>query len=64
MEQKEKMIDVTSVELTPGDSKRCKGNGEHPDFECCCDECNYYLACFPEWDSGGTAWQEQPFPKA
>ena len=26
----------------------CQGNGEHPDYEICCDNCNWYLACFPE----------------
>ena len=48
MEQKDKIIDVTGAELKPGDPENCQGNGEHPDFECCCDECDYYLACFPE----------------
>ena len=27
----------------------CLGNGEQG-FECCCDECDYYLLCFPEFD--------------
>ena len=43
-----RLIDVTGAELKPGDPENCQGNGEHPDFECCCDECDYYLACFPE----------------
>ena len=42
-----KVIDVTGVELTPGEPFVCLGNGEH-DFECCCDECDYCLLCFPE----------------
>ena len=46
----EKIIDVSGVELTPGKPSICLGNGEQ-NFECCCDECDYYLLCFPEFDS-------------
>ncbi len=45
----EKVIDVTGVELTPGKPDVCLGNGDQG-FECCCDECNYFLLCFPEYD--------------
>ena len=45
-----KPIDVTGVELTPGKPDVCLGDGEQG-FECCCDECDYYLLCFPEFDS-------------
>ena len=45
-----KVIDVTGVELTPGEPSVCLGNGEQG-FECCCDECDYFLRCFPEFDS-------------
>lgn len=44
-----KVIDVTGVELTPGEPAVCLGNGEQG-FECCCDECDYYLLCFPEFE--------------
>ena len=44
-----KFIDITGIELTPGAPAVCLGNGEQG-FECCCDECNYYLICFPEFD--------------
>ena len=44
-----KVIDVTGVELTPGEPAVCLDNGERG-FECCCDECDYYLLCFPEYD--------------
>ena len=44
-----KVIDVTGIELMPGESTACLGNGEQG-FECCCDECDYYLLCFPEFD--------------
>ena len=27
----------------------CRHNGENPNFECACDECDYYLVCFPDW---------------
>ena len=42
-------IDHTKVELSPGKPSVCLGNGEQ-EFECCCDECDYYLLCFPEYD--------------
>ena len=44
-----KVIDITGIELTPGQPAVCLGNGEQG-FECCCDECDYYLLCFPEFD--------------
>ena len=43
----EKVIDITGVELTPGKPAVCLGNGKQG-FECCCDECDCYLLCFPE----------------
>ncbi len=45
-----KIIDVTGVELTPGERTVCLGNGEQG-FECCCDECDYLLLCYPEYDA-------------
>ena len=51
----EKIIDVTGIELTPGNhGDNCKGNGTYFDengepIECCCDECNYMMLCFPEY---------------
>ncbi len=53
-----KVIDITGVELTPGNADECLGNGEHG-FECCCDECDYYLLCFPEYDIKNEAENEQ-----
>ena len=44
-----KVIDITGTELTPGQPAVCLGNGEQG-FECCCDECDYFLCCFPEFD--------------
>ena len=44
-----KVIDITGVELTPGEPDVCLGNGEQG-FECCCDECDWFLLCFPEFD--------------
>ena len=34
--------------LSPGEPKFCDGNGQHPDYECCCDECDHYFDCFDE----------------
>ena len=45
----EKIIDITGVELTPGNPTVCLGNGEQG-FECCCDECDSFLLCFPAFD--------------
>ena len=44
-----RVIDITGAELTPGEPAICFGNGEQG-LECCCDECDYYLLCFPEYD--------------
>ena len=55
MYKDEKIIDVTGIELTPGNGgKDCKGNGSHFDengnlLECCCDECDYMMLCFPQY---------------
>ena len=43
------ITDVSGVQLTPGEPSVCLGNGEHG-FECCCDECDHYMMCFPEFD--------------
>ena len=44
-----RVIDITGIELMPGEPAACLGNGERG-FECCCDECDYSLFCFPEFD--------------
>ena len=42
----------TGIMLTPSfHGENCLGNGEHPGKECCCDECDYYLICFPDWET-------------
>jgi len=46
---RERVIDITGVELMPGEPAVCLGNGEQG-FECCCDACDYYLLCFSEFD--------------
>ncbi|MBE6638028.1 MAG: hypothetical protein E7616_01020 [Ruminococcaceae bacterium] len=43
-----KVLDITGVELMPGEPTVCLGNGTQG-FECCCDECDYFLFCFPEF---------------
>ena len=48
-----RVVDITGVELMPGEPTVCLGNGEHG-FECCCDECDYYLLCFPKFDHQNT----------
>lgn len=45
------IIDITGIELTPGNGGMdCLGNGKHTDcegnlIECCCDECDYMVCC-------------------
>ncbi len=29
--------------------EKCRHNGENPYFEIFCDECDYFLICFPEF---------------
>ena len=37
--------------LTPSyHGEQCCHNGENPDYEIACDECEYFLLCFPEYD--------------
>ena len=43
-----KTIDISGVELTPGEPGVCLGNREQG--ECCCDECDFFLLCFPEFE--------------
>ena len=38
-------IDPTGAILLPGFPERCEGNGKHPKYECCCDECDYLALC-------------------
>ena len=47
-----KVKDISGVELTPGEPAVCLGNGEQ-NYECCCDECDYYLLCFPKFNPKG-----------
>ena len=47
-DKKKKIIDVTGAILCPGNIEECQGNGKHEGFELCCDECNYYLDCYPD----------------
>lgn len=38
--------------LTPSfHGEKCRHNGENADFEIACDECDFYLVCFPEWET-------------
>ena len=45
------IIDVTGIELIPGNCGRdCPGNGM-TENECCCDECDYMMCCLDTHDS-------------
>lgn len=49
-ESPEDLIDPsTGTKLTPSyHGRECLGNGSWVGYECCCDECDHYLTCFPE----------------
>ena len=53
----EKEIDISGVEITPGNRTVCLGNGEQG-YECCCDECDYLLLCYPEFD-----WESEEYDR-
>ena len=48
-DSQKRVIDISGIVLTPGQPADCLGNGEQG-FECCCDECDFFLRCFPEFD--------------
>ena len=57
--EEEQIIDPTGTPLTPSpQGKDCLGNGENEKYECCCDECDYFLYCFPQFD----LFERLPFP--
>lgn len=45
MSEKEKQLQL----LPSYHGINCPHNGENPGRECHCDECDYYLVCFPDW---------------
>lgn len=49
----EKYLDsCTGLPLVPSNhGEKCPGNGDDPELECCCDECDFYLICFPDWEN-------------
>ena len=48
--RKKQITDVSGTPLVPSEQgSKCPGNGEHPEYECCCDECDHYLYCFPQY---------------
>ena len=48
----------TGTKLTPSfHGRECLGNGEWPGYECCCDECDFFIGCFPDWKPGAI-WDE------
>lgn len=41
----------TGIKLTPSPAGReCLGNGTWVGYECCCDECDFFLQCYSEYD--------------
>ena len=51
-----------SNDFTPQPSlggTECKGNGKHEGIEIQCDECDYFLICFPETASCKIKWHKK-----
>ena len=45
---------MDTEELTPGKGGAdCLYNGLHEGYECACDECDFYLECYPDWRKFG-----------
>lgn len=40
-------IEPDGLELKPSNPEECPGNGKHPVFECRCENCDFFLDCFP-----------------
>lgn len=40
------IFDSTGIEIIPGNPQKCPGSAPK---QCCCDECGYFLECYPEW---------------
>ena len=51
MDKNKDIIDLeTEITLSPSyHGESCLGSGDFPGYECCCDECDFYLVCFPDW---------------
>ena len=58
------IVDVSGIELTPGNHGRdCAGNGE-ANAECCCDECNYLLCCLTlQWKENCNLCEDAECPR-
>ena len=56
------IVDITGVVLIPGNAGHdCPGNGEH-EAECCCNECDYMMCCFPPEPLDCTACEDKDCP--
>ena len=43
---------LATIKLTPSyHGQACIAHGEHLCVECCCDACDFFLICFPEYDT-------------
>ena len=41
---------MEDIKLTPSpNGEDCLGNGDHEGIEIQCDECDFYLTCFPDY---------------
>lgn len=46
-----KKMDISGARLTPSwQGRRCGYSGLDEKNGCCCDECDYFLMCFPQYD--------------
>lgn len=48
--------------LTPSfHGEKCRHNGENADYDIACDERDYFLICFPEWEEEFAKTEERYF---
>ncbi len=46
-------MNLNDFELKPSlGGTECQGNGKHDDIEIQCDECDYFLVCYPNYENG------------
>ena len=41
--------------------EKCRHNVENADYDIACDECDYFLICFPEWEEEFAKTEERYF---
>lgn len=57
--------EVSKNDLIPGyHGDECRYSGGDPNYEIACDECDFYLICFPDWKEIPENRNESPIKKS